>query len=366
MTSQSPKILVLSAYDTPSHKHWRNLLHHLDAFHWTQLSLPPRYFAWRLRGNSLTWGLGKYPELQQTYDLIIATSMVDISTLRGFRPNLAQAPLIVYFHENQFDYPQSEFQREDIQLQLTTIYNAACADLILFNSEYNRCTFLKGASALLKKMPDGVPKSLMQRIEARSKILPVPIHLEPQHNIRLLPNSELHLLWNHRWEYDKNPETLFAALQLLKQHKIPFTIDVLGQGFRRSPDIFNQAKTEFRNEIRHWGYQPKDIYQSCLNECNLVISTAFHDFQGLALQEAIACGCLPIAPNRVAYPEYVPSDLLYEINTTNEAEQLANKIMNVRQQGFYLGDNPVTRYTWSQLKPQYEQVINGALTYDIQ
>jgi glycosyltransferase involved in cell wall biosynthesis len=361
MMSPSGRILLLSAYDTPSHKHWRNLLGKLDNYNWTQLSLPPRYFAWRLRGNSLTWGLGHFPELERNYDLILATSMVDISALRGFRPHLAQVPLAVYFHENQFAYPQSRFQREDIQLHLTTLYNAACADKVFFNSQYNLTTFIEGASALLKKMPDGVPRSLMQSIEERSQVLPVPIDTEPRKSIQLLPKTPLRLLWNHRWEYDKNPETLFAALSRLKQQNVPFSLNVIGQQFRRSPAVFDEAKIKFKECIQYWGYQPADIYQRCLQESNVVISTAFHDFQGLALQEAIASGCIPIAPDRVAYPEYVPEPLLYSCALPDESLALAEKLVALYHNGFSLEDNPVQRYSWSQLKPRYEQAIRQLL-----
>ena len=53
---------------------------------WTVLSLPARYFSWRIRGNSLSWAFGERERLQQPYDLIIATSMVDLTSLRGFVP----------------------------------------------------------------------------------------------------------------------------------------------------------------------------------------------------------------------------------------------------------------------------------------
>ena len=97
------RILLLSAYDAMSHKMWRGRLLEMFPEHtWTQLVLPPRHFNWRIRGNSLQWALNEKDLLNQDYDLLIATSMVDLASLRGFIPSIAQLPTLLYFHENQF------------------------------------------------------------------------------------------------------------------------------------------------------------------------------------------------------------------------------------------------------------------------
>lgn len=337
----------------------------LPEYDWTLCSLPPRYFAWRVRGNSLTWGRGDYPELNERYDLIIATSMVDITALRGFRANLASVPLMVYFHENQFDYPISEHQSEDVQNKLLSLYNAACADRILFNSHYNLSTFMTGAKLLLKKLPDHKPDNLINQIRQTSTVIPVPLTGKPKASKTITANSPLRILWNHRWEYDKNPEVFFLALRLLKQQGVPFRLNVIGQSFRQSPKIFALAQQEFELEINRWGFQPAEEYETSLNECNLVISTSLHDFQGLAVQEAIREGCIPICPDRVAYPEYLPSSLLYTGVTNNqqlEAENLANFVKSSYLNGFRQPSLLLTHYYWSSLRAQYrqqiEQIIN--------
>ncbi|MFC6979090.1 tRNA-queuosine alpha-mannosyltransferase domain-containing protein [Microbulbifer taiwanensis] len=52
--------MLLSAYDADSHKRWRRgLVAAIPEWQWTQLTLPPRYFSWRIRGNSLSWGRGR-------------------------------------------------------------------------------------------------------------------------------------------------------------------------------------------------------------------------------------------------------------------------------------------------------------------
>ncbi|MEE4246321.1 MAG: DUF3524 domain-containing protein [Kangiellaceae bacterium] len=367
MTKQ---ILLLSAYDAPSHRYWREgISSHLTDFNWQQLHQPARHFAWRSRGNSLIWGTGDYPQLNQDYNLIVATSMTDISALRGLRPNLATSPLLVYFHENQFDYPTSDHQRPDVNIPLTSIYSAFCADKIVFNSQYNRATFLSGAAKLLAKLPDLVPTGIIEHIKTNSSILPVPLFSDNWVNsTRTFVNSDwqlparttLDIVWNHRWEYDKNPDEFFAALTTLKQRNIPFKLRVMGQQFRHSPKIFEHAKLQFAEHIVCWGYQSREQYWQHLTQANVAVSSALHDFQGLSLQEAIACGCVPVAANRVAYPEYIPEQLLYKSNQQS-AQNLATKLIELYNNGLAPIANTMAAYQWPSLREKYQSTIESLI-----
>ena len=112
--------------------------------------------------------------LEENSDLLIATSMVDLATLRGLVPKLAQVPTVLYFHENQFEYPQYRQEHNLIEAELTSIYSAQAADRIVFNSRYNQDSFLAGCSALLKKLPDYVPPEVVPKLLEKSSVLPVP------------------------------------------------------------------------------------------------------------------------------------------------------------------------------------------------
>ena len=132
---RKPQLLLLSGYDAASHRYWRNsLTKNLDDFEWKEVVLPDRYFSWRIRGNSLTFAYEYKEILQQNYDCLIVTSMVDLASLRGFIPSLANIPTIVYFHENQFAYPSNGLTEIDqsnvVNAQLTSIYSLLCGDKI--------------------------------------------------------------------------------------------------------------------------------------------------------------------------------------------------------------------------------------------
>ena len=67
------------------------------------------------------------------------------------------------------------------------------------------------------------------------------------------------ILWNHRWEYDKNPELFFDVMKKIKDKEIDFNLIIIGESFGNSPKIFEQAKIEFEKHIIKWGYRSKNV-----------------------------------------------------------------------------------------------------------
>ena len=61
-----------------------------------QVPLLPRHISWRFRGNSLS--LDHCEELAEEYNLMIATSMTDLSALRGLNHGMRDLPVIISFH----------------------------------------------------------------------------------------------------------------------------------------------------------------------------------------------------------------------------------------------------------------------------
>ncbi|MDB4392087.1 glycosyltransferase, partial [bacterium] len=108
-------------------------------------------------------------------------------------------------------------------------------------------------------------------------------------------------------------------------------LSLLGQSFQYSPRVFDEIQTEFQAEILRSGFQESRAeYWRALAEADLFVSTAKHEFFGLAAAEGIAAGLIPLFPNRLAYPELLEhamtreeaKDYLYD----NDAETLADSI----------------------------------------
>ena len=333
----TPRILLLSGYDAASHRRWREQLGAMfPRYEWQSLVLPPRFFRWRIRGNPLSW-LNE-PLLQEHWDLIIATSMVDLATLRGLHPRLAHTPCLLYMHENQFAFPVSSGQNSSADPQMVNLYSALSADCVIFNSGWNRDSFLAGATSFLQKLPDEVPEGLIETLRDKSRVIPVPIEDRLFADRRPLMNRACpHLLWNHRWEYDKGPDRLLKFLQVLDQRSMPFRLSVVSERFRSYPKAFDRIREQFGHCIEHWGFlESREDYDHLLRQADIVISTALHDFQGLSMLEAMASGCVPLAPDRLAYREYVPELCRYDSHDQDaerEAEAAADSLEAMLEKG---------------------------------
>lgn len=301
------KILLLSAYRSDSHASWADWLMRNLAADWRRLELPGRYFRWRIRGNPLSW-LDALPQVLDHWqpERILATSMVDISTLKGLFPALASVPVSYYFHENQFAYPQGERQHDSVDPQMVQLYGALAADECLFNSDFNRQTFLSGIDALLKKLPDCKPDNLRLRLEHKCRILPVPVTSVAAG--KKIPGL---IVWNHRWEYDKKPELFLQIVQQLAGQGMDFRLALLGPRADKTPPALTQLRTQFADRILADGMVSRAEYEHWLGAAQYVISTAIHEFQGLSVQEAVSAGALPVVPDALCYREQYPQTNRY-------------------------------------------------------
>lgn len=365
-------ILLLSAYDAVSHRHWHESLQlAFPAFDWTILTLPPRYFSWRIRGNSLSWAFGHSQLLERHFDLLIATSMVDLSALRGFKPALGQIPTLVYFHENQFVYPASGQQFNSIEPQVLNLYTALAADKIAFNSHYNRDSFLVGARDLLARFPDQVPSSLVERLDQRSCVIPVPLSNVFYQPVPRFAKGPLQVLWNHRWEYDKGPDRLLAVVRQLSRTDLPVRLHIVGQQFRQLPgefDAISQLIEDSPSLLRgYWGYMDElSQYRQLLGEADVVLSTAIHDFQGLSVLEAVAAGCVPLVPDRLCYGEWFDSSYTYPSNMGDIEAEAAGVVSQLsglceqKRQG-QLSAPSVTHLGLSAMTAQYAALFDQVI-----
>lgn len=300
-----PRIWLLSAYRSDSHAAWSDwLTANLDDIDWRVLELPGRHFAWRTRGNPLSW-LDSLPD--ELPDRLLATSMVDLATLRGLHPRLADVPADYYFHENQFAYPRSDRQVTSIEARMVQLYGALAADRLVFNSDYNRRTFLEGVRGLLEQMPDQVPTGIWERLEAKCRVLPVPVNPVPPSDNR----DERLVVWNHRWEYDKDPELFAEAMLALADRGVDFRLALLGSRPAEPPGALLRLRERLGERIIVDGKLARQEYEQVLGRAAIAVSTARHEFQGLGMLEAASAGTRPLVPDALCYPEQYPEPYRY-------------------------------------------------------
>ncbi|MBN2129990.1 MAG: glycosyltransferase, partial [Sedimentisphaerales bacterium] len=180
------------------------------------------------------------------------------------------------------------------------------------------------------------------------------------------------ILWAARWEHDKNPETFFEALKLLKQRGVVFRLSVIGERFRDEPEVFDWARRHFANRIDRWGYQPdRADYEAALCEADVFVSTAEHEFFGLSAVEAALAGAYPLLPERLAYPEIfglTEDPAAKAFFYTGNSADLANKLTECARRleaGASLGDltqnlrQHLRRFQWPLLAP----ILDEGLTH---
>ncbi|MEQ8516681.1 MAG: DUF3524 domain-containing protein, partial [Chromatocurvus sp.] len=103
-------------------------------------------------------------------------------------------------------YPAGKGQHT-LEPRMVQLYGALAADRPVFNSAFNRDTFLQGVDDLLCAMPDAVPQGIVERLSRRSVVCPVAI--EPIAIEGARARDPALIVWNHRWEHDRLP-AMFA------------------------------------------------------------------------------------------------------------------------------------------------------------
>lgn len=81
-------------------------------------------------------------------------------------------------------------------------------------------------------------------------------------------------------------------------------------------ECFKELFCKLGDRLLHSDHMSTDSYWDIISKADVVVSTAQHEFFGVAMMEASYVGCYPLCPNRLVYPELYPKECLY--NTTQQ------------------------------------------------
>ncbi|MBS3810089.1 MAG: DUF3524 domain-containing protein, partial [Desulfobacterales bacterium] len=233
------KLLFLEPFYGGSHREFadglcRHSRHDIDL-----LTLPDRFWKWRMRGAALDFFRRIHDPA--AYDAVICSSLMSLSDFRMLCRGSCP-PALVYFHENQLTYPVRPGETRDLHFGFTDITTALAADRVLFNSKTHFTDFFDQISALVRKMPDFRQTWAVDEIREKADVCypgcsfscEIP---EPAFDREAPPL----VIWNHRWEFDKQPEVFFAALEQVAEKGVEFNVAVLGQAYEKIPPVFESA-----------------------------------------------------------------------------------------------------------------------------
>lgn len=363
-------ITLIEPFFTGSHAAWakgyqRHSRHRIDILH-----LAGRHWKWRMHGGAVTLAR-RFLAGGARPDLLLATDMLDLTTFLALtRHRTARIPVALYFHENQIGYPWSPRDRDiahrrDHHYGFINFSSALAADVVLFNSRYHRESFLEALPLFLKRFPDHREPAAVAAVAAKSRVLPLGIDLRRlDAPVTGKPAGPPLILWNHRWEHDKNPGAFFNALGELQKRGLDFRVAILGRGQQTQNAVFEAARVQLAQRIVHWGYVENPAqYADWLHRADLLPVTSFQDFFGISLVEALYCGCYPLLPKRLTYPELVPFEKYPEVFYEDDDELVekltgaVKDIDTIRRRSFR---HCVEGYDWRTMAPLYDALLEAA------
>ena len=298
------RILAIEPFYGGSHRSFLDGWRHHSRHDFTILGLPAYKWKWRMRHAPLTMAEQLREQSKHTdWDVVWCSDMLNLPEFIGLTPpSVRSLPRVAYFHENQLTYPVREASERDLHFAYSNFMTAVCADQLWFNSNYHRTDFLQALQKYLSRMPDFQHTEQTSHIRRKSTVQYPGI--EPSEPRTRREPGPMRVCWNARWEHDKNPEDFFEACRRLKKQNFDFRLIVLGESFRSSPNVFQEARDEFAQEIMQWGFaESRKAYVRWLRESDVIVSSAIHEFFGIGVVEAVANGAIPVLPNRLAYPE---------------------------------------------------------------
>ncbi|MDQ8203049.1 DUF3524 domain-containing protein [Pelagicoccus sp. SDUM812003] len=366
------RIALVEPFFTGSHQRWIEELRAHSRHSFDLYTLPGRYWKWRMHGAAITLA-EQVLASRERYDLILASDMLDLAVfLSLIRRRFAQTPTALYFHENQLCYPWSPRDKDvakkrDLHYAFINYSSALAADRVYFNSDYHRNAFLDALPDFLSAYPDFKNKESIQSIRKKSETLWLGLDLRAFDAFRpgesRSSNSVPLLLWNHRWEYDKNPKGFCKLLLKLHQRGIDFEVALLGDRFEEEPPYFAQLRQKLGSRIVAYGRAESFAdYAGWLWRADILPVTSRQDFFGGSVVEAIYCDTHPILPNRLAYRDHVSSET-YPENYFTTIDQATDRVASLIQSGKWTLPCPFSdsmrRYDWSQLIADYDRRLGA-------
>jgi len=314
-------ILALEPWYGGSHRNFLDGLIGHSSHRFEAVTMSARFWKWRMQGGAVTMAKKVEQLLAGDFrpDLIFASSMVNLPAFLALtRHVLPDIPVVLFFHENQLTYPIPPTEKRDFTYSYINYLSCLAADHVVFNSQFHHDEFMEALPGLLRIFPDYTHLDTVTAIRRKSSVMHLGMDLQGHDRFDAeypAPNwgpgvKPPIVLWNQRWEYDKNPAAFFRLMNRLDDSGHPFRLILAGEHFEEQPYEFEKAFERYAERIIHYGYaEDFEEYSRLLHRADIVVSTALHEFFGIAVLEAIYCGCHPLLPDRLSYPELIPESL---------------------------------------------------------
>ncbi|XP_075385980.1 tRNA-queuosine alpha-mannosyltransferase isoform X7 [Tenrec ecaudatus] len=367
-------ILIIEAFYGGSHKQLVDLLQE-ELEDCVLSTLPAKKWHWRARTSALYFS--QNVPISEQYRILFTSSVLNLAELAALRPDLGKLKKILYFHENQLVYPVKKSQERDFQYGYNQILSCLVADVVVFNSVFNMESFLTSIGKFMKLIPDHRPKNLESIIRPKCQVIYFPIRFPdvrrfmPKHKtthlktmlslkgnaaavapaMALLPAPE------HRGPAD--------GLQSLRSGSGPYdahsgleAAQPEGPGSSvMQVSALTQANSSDNSDSHH-----EDRKQNpAVNPCDPLGGAddqqrPLHIVWPHRWLEAVYCGCYPLCPKDLVYPEIFPAEYLY-----STPEQLSTRLQkfckrpDIVRKHLYKG--ATAPFSWAALHGKFRSLL---------
>ena len=364
-------VFLVEPYNSGSHQAWAEGYQNHSSHDVHLLTLPGRFWKWRMFGGTLTLAKEALELAAETGppDFVLASDMLDLPAFLGHAGSAMEDPRVVlYMHENQLTYPLSPTARDDLAYAYMNWSSMVRADEVWFNSTFHLEAVFDALPRFLRHFPDHRHVGLVDSVREKSTVVPVGVELGWIEEIEK-PEPPL-IVWNQRWEYDKDPARFLAALYRLADSGAEFQVAICGENFRNVPEEFEEGRLRLDDRLVHYGYADLDEYQRLLIDSAVVVSTAKHEFFGVAAVEAMAAGAIPVFRRALSYPELIPAeahgDTLYESDV--ELDSLLRSAVEEPERRLRIRNlvaPSMHRFSWTSVAPVYDDRLSNAAPREV-
>ncbi|XP_006834628.1 PREDICTED: glycosyltransferase-like domain-containing protein 1 isoform X2 [Chrysochloris asiatica] len=361
-------ILIIEAFYGGSHKQLADLLQE-ELEDCVLYTLPAKKWHWRARTSALYFS--QNVPISERYRILFTSSVLNLTELAALRPDLGKLKKILYFHENQLVYPVKKCQERDFQYGYNQILSCLVADVVVFNSMFNMESFLTSIGKFMKLIPDHRPKDLESIIRPKCQVIYFPIRFPDVR--RFMPKhktTHFKKMLSLRRNGDAAPSMALPSPQ--EQKGAGNVLQSITSGLC---DAFSGLETAHQESVGSSLMQIADLNSSdnsnssykekkqnpTLDSRNILDGVddqqrPLHIVWPHRWLEAVYCGCYPLCPKDLVYPEIFPAEYLY-----STPEQLSKRLRNfckrpdIIRKHLYKGE--MTPFSWAALHGKFRSLL---------
>jgi glycosyltransferase involved in cell wall biosynthesis len=291
-------------------------------------------------------------------DGIIFSGPLNIPAMIQLLPEThRRIPRVAYFHESQWTYPAPN--EVDARPYLMQHLDAIrICDEAWFNSHYHLETFW--ATATSSGVDDRIrhiARALQESHRNRCRVVYPPVAVEASLTAKTQDDTR-YLLWNARWEADKRPDRFIALLDGLRDRGHQTDVIILGIAGKDTAEIEREVTPHARSCVIPGYLDSRQEYEQAIGSASVAISTADHEFFGIAMLEAALAGVTPVVPDNLAYPETLPSAFFYRHGDLNNLVTVTSELLNSPQPNAAPRIADATRFTPERTAPVWDNLLS--------